>query len=422
MRRLIAIVISVTALVGAGIATSPSVSAAATVVADYRFVDTLTSTVAGAPALEVVGSGTGFGTQTIDNTSDRVFTWPAGSGLRLPGAASLVGDSYTIVLMVRSAYVPTEPGRYAKIVDWHDGRSWNGLYYEYRCYECTDGVRPMFPYIAGGAYVPVDTWTQLTIVRYASPAESPDGNQLKTYLDGNLSTVVDNDSDGAGNECQARVGGCDGSLGDAIRFFLPNGSSPGEPVQQAAGAVARIRIFNDPLAADEVRALDRAGDTDGQMTTPSPTPTSASPSPTPSPTNTPPVRQCNDGRDNDGDGKTDLADGGCTRGLDNDERNIIKVRTALTIDRNTATDHFFGSVKSKVAECRKRKVILIYLDGPESEGSDTTGRDGAYSIYKKSFGEGIYRTVVQEKKIKTSRSITVCKEASSRYYDITAEG
>ncbi len=428
MRRFSAVLLVLSVMVGAGVATAPKSSAfVGTLVADYRFADSLMSSVAGAPALEVVGSGTGFNTETIDNVSDRVFTWPAGSGLRLPRASSIVGESYTMVLFVRSEYIPTEPEKRAKIVDWHDGRSWNGLYFEYRCYNCTDGVRPMFPYTANGAYVSPNTWTQLVIVRHASSSASPNGNQVQTYLDGNLSTGFAEDNGPDATSCQARVGGCNGSLGDAIRFFLPNTSVPPEPVQQASGAVARIRIYQGAMTQQEVQALERAGDVDGQMS--SPTPGGSSPSPSPSPTQEPPTRQCNDGQDNDGDGKTDLDDGGCSRGLDDDERSKVTVKTKITIDRDG--NAFFGKVEASAKECRSRNVGLVRTTfvwdeyrihlSPNYKNVAKGKSDGAgrYRLKDSNLNdEASYYAYAGAQTVKARRAIYVCKKATSPWYDM----
>ena len=90
---------------------------AATLVADYRFDDSLASSVGDPPALNNLGAGNAFATETVDGAPNRVLTFPAGNGLHLPPFPDSVGfyGQYSIVLDVRF----TDLLGYRRLISWN---------------------------------------------------------------------------------------------------------------------------------------------------------------------------------------------------------------------------------------------------------------------------------------------------------------
>ena len=93
--------------------------------ADYRFQGTLTSSVAGAPALTNFGAGNGFATESINGGSQPVLTFPQGGGVSLPTVNTIVpGNTYSLAMFVRLVDV----SGYRKYVDFKNRTSDNGVY------------------------------------------------------------------------------------------------------------------------------------------------------------------------------------------------------------------------------------------------------------------------------------------------------
>ncbi|HVF54080.1 MAG TPA: hypothetical protein VNC78_10840 [Actinomycetota bacterium] len=143
-----------------------------------------------------------------------------------------------------------------------------------------------------------------------------------------------------------------------------------------------------------------------------PTPISSHQSPTPTPTPAPSVEgKCSDGLDNDGDGAVDGADGGCKSPSDNDERNVIRVGTRTSASHQASPHRFRGVVKAARKVCIKgRKVRVEEFNGFGFGGADRTDRRGRWSIpHTRTDPSWTYLVAVDEKTIKTSKLIIVCK-------------
>lgn len=208
------------------IALAPGIAAAKVVVADYRFNDSLSSSVGGANALTNVGLGNAFLTETVRGKPDRVLAFPQGNGLSLVDPGLVPNDNYSVVLAFRFADLT---GNYDRILDTN-GEADHGLYRhlgalafhdsESNNHEGPSGV------FEAGEYLEVG-FTRDSDERIAGYVN---GDRQFRYTDMNA-------------EENALLGP------DGLRFFLDDGG------EQAPGAVARIRVFDRALSAAEVRRV-----------------------------------------------------------------------------------------------------------------------------------------------------------------------
>jgi hypothetical protein len=94
--------------------------------ADYRFHDSLSSSVPGAPALTDLGSGNGYASENVGGCMTRVHTFPKGNGLVLDASGFRPGPSFsqTVVIDFRLSDV----SGYRRLIQTTDGTSDTGLY------------------------------------------------------------------------------------------------------------------------------------------------------------------------------------------------------------------------------------------------------------------------------------------------------
>ncbi len=219
--RLVRAMLAAATMIAAG-------SAVAALSADYRFQNTMASTVAGAPALVDVGpTPNAFAVETVDGANRTVLAFQMSNGVRLSPTTAVTGGAvYTIVLLARLADV----SGYRKYVDYKDGSLDDGLY-NY------SGSLDFYDYVTGaGAPIAAGAWRQLVVTRDGSGTVTGyvDGVEQFSFADGTGAGVV-----GAAN---------------ALRFFIDDSETTGE---DSAGAVARIRVYDQALTPAEVAALDR---------------------------------------------------------------------------------------------------------------------------------------------------------------------
>jgi Concanavalin A-like lectin/glucanases superfamily len=174
--------------------------------------------------LSNLGEGNGFAPDP--DISRQVLTFPMGNGLSLQTAGLAPPDSYSVVMLFRL----DGAGR-RKLLDFAGGTSDAGLYLcdnggllleEGTGTPCTGGSEP-----PGG-------FVQLVLTR------APD--DARVYLNGTQAMQVQSASGVA-------------LLGSELRFFKDDDVAPAN--EHAAGAVARIRVYDNVLTAEEVAALDR---------------------------------------------------------------------------------------------------------------------------------------------------------------------
>ena len=207
---------------------SVAVSALAALTADYQFQGTLTSTVAGAPALTNVGNGINtFTTDTPAGISRTVLTFPQGNGVALSPTTSLTpSNTYTIVIFARL----TDVIGYRRYVDLMNQTSDNGLYN-------LDGDLHFFNSAIGtGAPISAGTYSQIVLTRdgvSGTVIGYVEGVQQFSFVDGAGDGII--------------------SAANTLRFFVDDSVVPGE---ESAGAVARIRIYDTVLTPAQVAALD----------------------------------------------------------------------------------------------------------------------------------------------------------------------
>ena len=195
--------------------------------ADYRFRDNLTSSVPGAPALRILsGNGaSGFATENVNGQNRRVLQFPEGNGLRLGNATSLVArNKYTISIQFRFDATTS----YARVLAFKPDSNANadtGLYVEDDDLVWYDRRYPDF------ATVIPDQWVTATLTRSANGVVRGyiRDVQVFSFNDFNSRAVID--------------------ANQIIRFFRDNG------FEESSGAVARIRIWDEVLTADQVAHL-----------------------------------------------------------------------------------------------------------------------------------------------------------------------
>jgi hypothetical protein len=205
-----------------------SASAAPTPTADYVFNGNLNSAVAGAPALTVVGGGiTAFASESVLGSTQTVLTFPVGTGLALVPTTSVLSDSgvYTVIALVRLSGASCP----CKYLDLDNRASDEGLY------DIGSSLAfPGYPFlhdpVIGTDYVEI----ALTRAANGDQAGYVFANQKISFNDSlNSYGVV-----GAAN---------------TLNFFIDDVIAGG--LEDSAGAVARIRIWNSALSPDEITAV-----------------------------------------------------------------------------------------------------------------------------------------------------------------------
>ena len=221
MRHFVPTSLARLALTAAALACAATASAQ-TLTADYRFDNTRASSAGAAPALADLGSNS-FATETVDGAPRTVLRFAMNDGLSLsPTTAVLPAERYTIVMLFRFQSV----SGFRRIFDVHNGTRDEGAYVENGRLKHSNG-----PPIAPNTYV------QVVYTRDGSTESQ------RAYVDGQLAV----------NAGTTEV--TDLALsGTTLRFFRDDTEFPNEA---SAGAVARIRIYDGPLSASEVAALDR---------------------------------------------------------------------------------------------------------------------------------------------------------------------
>jgi len=214
---------------GVTIGRSPASEArgpAATLVADYRFQGSLGPSTGTAPALSTTGPSTsGFVTEPFDGSGRRVLSFPAGGGLVLHPVGDVLPDgAYSIVMLFRLA----QTRAFAKLVDFEDATSDDGLYSYAGClnfYPAATGTMDV---------IGPNGWAQVVLTRGRSGVVVGYVNGIRQFSFTDEMGIA--------------------ALGDGatLRFFQDDNVTAGE---QAAGAVARIRLYAGALTGPEVEAL-----------------------------------------------------------------------------------------------------------------------------------------------------------------------
>lgn len=220
--------LATSAMAPVGATDRPTPEAAPVLKADYRFANNLNSSVAGARPLTNTGAqGTNtFATENVEGVQRRVMRFPAGNGVQLSNASTVIPrDRYTIVVRVRFDDITS----FTRVINFTKNASPDtGVY-------LAQGRFWYYP-LDGGAYDSVadpDEWVDIAVTRGS-------GGLMRGFVDG--IEVWEEAAPTAGLTNSANL----------IRFFRDNGSGVGET---HSGAVSRIRLWNKPLTPAQVTAL-----------------------------------------------------------------------------------------------------------------------------------------------------------------------
>jgi outer membrane protein assembly factor BamB len=207
--------------------------------ADYQFQNTFSSSVGSAPDLEPIGTVTctnQFPVEDVDGTSRPVFCFPQGEGLSLrPGTPTVTPTVYTMAALFR---INTVSG-YRRVFDVKMANSDTGLY-------VLDGRLSFYPVIDGAdASIAANDWVQVVLTRDSA-------KNVTGYVNGAQQFRFTDTSDYGVLNFDPETGT------DQLRWFSDN-ITGGVTGEESGGAVARIRLWNRALSADEVRNLSRLG-------------------------------------------------------------------------------------------------------------------------------------------------------------------
>ena len=204
-------------------------------VAEYNFQNTLASSVAGAPDLAHLVDATGqvqntFTTAAVDGASRTVLHFPQFNGLVLAPTTGLIQNgAYTIAIL----FSFEETDGYRRILDFKNGTTDNGVY-------SLGGNLNFYPLTTGsGTPITENVFHHVVITRDAggNVAGYVDRAPAISFTDTSGNAVVDENN--------------------RLRFFQDNTGGAATVRESSAGNVARIRVYDVALTAEEVAALDR---------------------------------------------------------------------------------------------------------------------------------------------------------------------
>jgi hypothetical protein len=224
MRRGVLVAVAFAATLGAAVLSS---TAAASLVADYRFNGNFSSSVAGADDVFPNGDGTTFGPTSAAGCRRQALSFPAGHGLGMHTDELPPAGPYTLIVQVRFETVPVED--YVRVINWFPSfTNDNGLY-------LYDGKLDFYDTTAvesdhlGTTQVQPNQFVEIAVTRDASEL-------LTGYVDGIPQFSYSDASDQAVSTHP--VGN--------VYFFVDDAD------EESAGTVARLRVYNSALAADEI--------------------------------------------------------------------------------------------------------------------------------------------------------------------------
>lgn len=227
IRKRIAL-LGVLTLVASVFVQSSGTASAATLVGDYRFQGTFSSSVGTAPPLQHVGNdGTPsptFTTETVLGQQRQVWLFPRLDGLSLNTQGVIANDSYSVATLFRF----DEIASYRSILNFTNGISDSGLY------NLTGNVVLFSGFSTDELVMEANRYVQVVFTRDAA-------KNFAVYVGGQL--------------VLSGVDDTDRSLIDAANqlWFFADGGGNNEA---SAGAVARIRVWDGPLTAQEAQSLD----------------------------------------------------------------------------------------------------------------------------------------------------------------------
>ncbi|MBI5385083.1 MAG: lamin tail domain-containing protein [Verrucomicrobia bacterium] len=191
--------------------------------ADYLFQNSLASAVGTAPALQNLGSNV-FGLVTVDGASRTVLRFAENDGLSLIGATGVVPSNvFTAVLL----FSFNDVSSWRRLMDFRNATVDDGLY-------VLNGALQFYPEAGGPANaIAANTFVQVVLTRDSAKNVTGyvNGVQQFTFVDDAGDAVLD--------------------ANGVLRFFRDDGT------EGSAGSVARLRLFDTALSAEQVAMLDR---------------------------------------------------------------------------------------------------------------------------------------------------------------------
>jgi len=208
------------------IALAPEPAVSADITADYRFQNSLASSVGTAPDLVEIGQGSSvFADEAVLGRTRAVLRFAGGRGLSLdPTAGVIDSGEYTIELLFRFRRLVG----YRKIIDFQNASRDEGLY-------SLDGCLNFFPTaLASRATIQAEPYVQVVLTRDASAnvVGYVDGVRRISFRDGGGLAVIDES--------------------DTLLFFRDDSVTG---LEYSGGAVSRIRLYDGPLTENEVAGL-----------------------------------------------------------------------------------------------------------------------------------------------------------------------
>lgn len=197
----------------------------ASVQADYQFQNNRDSSVGSPPDLVDLGTNS-FTSATVDSTTRTVLAFSQNDGVALDSTTGVVAnDAYSIVMLLSI----DQTSGYRRLLDVRNATGDDGLY-------VNDGKLRFYPAAIGSnVSVSASTYVQVVVTRDMSGTVTGyvDGVQQFQFTDTYSIALI--------------------SGANKLRFFKDDSNSN----EASAGTVSRIRIYNGPLTATQVAALDR---------------------------------------------------------------------------------------------------------------------------------------------------------------------
>ena len=205
--------------------------------ADYRFQNTLASSVGSPPSLsnytDPGNSPNAFASEVVEGTTRRVLRFPQGNGLALhPSYPTVAYTTYSMAALFRFDNV----AGYRRVLDVRGGFAESGLYNR-------AGNLDYYPLASGsGAPITANRYVQVVLTRDGATKKVTgyvNGAQQFQFTDGTDEAVIINDL----------------FTGIRLYWFFDNQYGGSHHDEESSGAVARIRLWNRALTAGEVSGL-----------------------------------------------------------------------------------------------------------------------------------------------------------------------
>ena len=216
----------------------PAAEGQAKLKADYRFEGNLKSSVLGAPQLQNIGVGNSFKTNRVPGSGKtKVLRFLEGNGVVADTSKLAPSGSYSVVVEFRMDEInPLSTGQFFRVLNSNPLGAGvdSGLYVNSKV---LDFITPDSH--LGESFFRPDVYKEVAFTRAGAT------KQVRAYANGSPDlTYTDTNDDAVIQQ-------------DTLQFFKDNSDVNGE--EESAGAVARIRIYNNTLSKDQVKRIYKKG-------------------------------------------------------------------------------------------------------------------------------------------------------------------